>query len=43
MAHPAVEEAAAIGVPDEVQGTSAVCFVFPATSGSGPQISWKWN
>ena len=29
VAHPAVEEAAAVGVPDEVKGQALVCFCVP--------------
>jgi acetyl-CoA synthetase len=35
--HPAVGEAAVIGVPDEIKGTALVCFVVPKGSGPAPQ------
>ena len=31
--HPAVSEAAVIGIPDEIKGTALVCFVVPKMSG----------
>jgi acetyl-CoA synthetase len=38
--HPAVSEAAAIGVPDEVKGTAIVCFVvLHGSAGSSPAAS----
>ena len=40
VAHPAVSEAAAIGVPDELQGSAVVCFVVPAPGHSpGPDLA----
>jgi acetyl-CoA synthetase len=37
--HPAVSEAAVIGIPDEIKGTSLICFVVPRTGGVEAEAS----